>query len=266
MNRLLTFLMALGLVAWGTCVANATVIIGGALNNGDMDDTYAELIVPSPDGGITPDYYLAKPSVWISDGSRSITGAYEDDLSSEPWAGPAPTPVTTDGNGLPEPDGCSEGLDCGVFFKPFSGNATDGAATSHLYQDNPATPGMKYVLTGWAGAEANALMAGAEIAVEFLDSGNSVIGGDVVDLLPTLFVPNGEPDNYKKYTASAIAPGGTVSVRARVSMIGAMGNPAGGGQAFVVDDFTLSCVPEPTSFALASLALVGLFGFRRRSR
>jgi hypothetical protein len=38
----------------------------------------------------------------------------------------------------------------------------------------------------------------------------------------------------------ATAPAGTVSVRARASMIGAMANPAGGGQAFVVDDFTLA--------------------------
>ena len=46
-----------------------------------------------------------------------------------------------------------------MFFKPFSGGGTNGPATGHLLQDNPGTPGMKYILMGWAGAEPNALMA-----------------------------------------------------------------------------------------------------------
>ena len=185
-------------------------------------------------------------------------------MSSEPWAGPAPTPVTTDGNlNPPAPEGCG-GPDCGVFFKPFSGGGANGAATGHLYQDNPGTPGMKYILTGWAGAEANALMQDAQFAIEFLNGGGGMIGGSTLSLLPTLFTPNGESFNYKKYTLSAIAPAGTAIVRARASMIGAMSNPAGGGQAFVVDDFTLDCVPEPASVALGLIALLGLVGLVRR--
>jgi hypothetical protein len=188
-------------------------------------------------------------------------------MSSEPWAGPAPTPVTTDGNlNPPHPEGCG-GPDCAVFFKPFSGSVANGPATGHLLQDNPGTPGMRYILSGWAGAEANALMADAVLAVEFLDGGGTEIAlsGAELSLLPTLFVDNGEPFDYKRYTVSATAPAGTAFVRARISMIDALSNPLGGGQAFVVDDFELLCVPEPATVALVGLAAFGLIGFRRRS-
>jgi hypothetical protein len=252
------FLLAFSFLAFLALPALAQVVlIGGSTNNGNLDDTYAQEIVPG--------FFLPKPTIWVNEGSRAISGPYEDEMSSEPWAGPAPTPVTADGNGLPFPQSCS-GPDCGVFFKPFSGNVANGAATGHLYQDLPAIPGASYVLTGWAGAEANILMGGAEIALEFLDGANAVIpgSGQVIDLLPTLNLPNGEPFSYKEYTATAVAPANAVSVRARVSMIDALANPQGGGQAYVVDDFTLteeeagiSTIEVPTldRNALAALAL-----------
>src|SRR5262249_44152192 len=128
--------------------AFAAVLIGGSVNNGNLDRTHAVEIVPS--------FFLPHPDVWINNGFKTVSGPYQDDLSSEPWAGPAPTPVTTDG-GLnpPSPEGCG-GLDCGVFFKGFTGNATTGdLATGILYQDVPALAGLQYTMTGWAGAEAN---------------------------------------------------------------------------------------------------------------
>src|SRR6478736_3188118 len=111
MKRLLIFFAVALLVACGTCAANAQIIIGGSVNNGNLDRTHAVEIVPG--------FFLPKPDVWQNIGFRTISGPYEDEMSSEPWAGPAPTPVTTDGNlNPPPPDGCG-GPDCGVFLKPF---------------------------------------------------------------------------------------------------------------------------------------------------
>lgn len=236
-------LFSLGLVFTAYGVANANL-----LSNGNLDVTYQQ--------EITPGFFLPKPDMWVNEGSRAITGPYEDELSSEPWAGPAPTPVTSDG---------VNGEDWAVFFKPFSGNATDGAATGHLYQDNAASVGFRYTLTGWVGAEANAMITDFEFALEFLDAGGAVIGGTVLSLLPTLFVDNGESFDYKQYSVSATAMAGAVSVRSRVSMIGAMSNPAGGGQAIVADDFELTgVVPEPAT--MTALALGGLALLRRNRR
>lgn len=234
------------------CAQPATAM--NLLTNGSLDATTASEIVPG--------FFLPKPTGWVNVGSRAITGPYNDSLSSEPWSGPAPTPVTAEGSGLPGPDGCN-GPDCGVFFKPFSGNLANGAATASLYQDVPATPGLYYTLTGWAGAEPNALMTGANIRLEFFDSLSNSLGGAQYDLLTGLFVDNGLAFDYKLYSISATAPPTAVTVRSSVSMIGATPNPAGGGQAFVVDDFTLTAVPEPTSVIMAAGALLALAARRR---
>ena len=55
-------------------------------------------------------------------------------------------------------------------------------------------------------------------------------------------------------------------VRARVSLIDGIPNPAGGGQAFVVDDFNLDTtqVPEPATGGLMGLAVAYLAARRRR--
>jgi hypothetical protein len=258
--------------SWSSLLSLAVLAAPGASNafgqnllfNGNLDQTYAQVIIDNPDPN--PDFLLPKPLGWVNEGSRLLTGPYEDELDSQPWAGPAPTPVTTDASGLASPNGVGSGLDAGVFFKPFSGNLTNGPATGHLYQDVPAVPGQAYQLTGWAGAELNFLAAGAEIALEFLDAGNGVIplSGQVINLMPTLFVDNGQPFDYKQYTASAVAPAGTVSARARVSMLGGTANPQGGGQAFVADDFELTAVPEPASAGLLAAGFAALATRRRR--
>jgi hypothetical protein len=165
----------------------------------------------------------------------------------------------------PSPEGCG-GPDCAVFFKAFSGNATpDGPANVNIHQDNPATPGNVYVMSGWAGAEANFLGV-AQFDLQFLNGANAVIGGSTLNLNTAgLFVPNGQPFNYKPYSLTATAPAGSVNVRVMASLLNGLSNPAGGGQAYVVDDFSLDTfVPEPASASLCMFGLLGLFGLIRR--
>lgn len=244
-QRLLTSVAILSLASFGAAVANAQLI------NGNLDQTYQQEIVPG--------FFLPKPANWVNEGFRTLTGPYEDELSSEPWSGPAPTPVTPS--------------DMGVFFKPFSGDlGTGDLATGRLYQDVAGSAGITYRLTGWAGAEANysGLIAGSqtrsEFSLQFLDAGNNLIGSAILDLRAAgLGTPNGEAFNYQQFSLLATAPLGTATVRAGVAMIDAFANPAGGGQAFVVDDFDLVVVPEPTSLALVGLGFAALLSARRRS-
>ncbi|MCW5937498.1 MAG: hypothetical protein KIT11_09355 [Fimbriimonadaceae bacterium] len=200
------------------------------LANGDLDVTYQQEILPG--------FFLPKPHIWQNVGTQSISGPYEDEMSSEPWAGPAPTPETTNGFDVTNND--PNGLDWGVFFKPFTGNVANGTATGHLFQDVPGTAGTGYMLTGWAGAEANATMRDAVLAIDFLDANRNVIVSNERSILADLFIENGERFNYKKYSVSATAPAGTAFVRARISMLDATASPNGGGQAFVCDDFDLT--------------------------
>lgn len=231
-------LLSLGLVFAAAGAAHASLLL-----NGNLDETYQQEIVPG--------FFLPKPASWMNVGTRANTGPYEDEMSSESWAGPAPTPATAN--------------DMGVFFKPFSGNANDGAATGHLFQDVAGNAGWRYTLTGWAGAEPNFLATDAVIALEFLDGSGAVIGGVVQSLMGQLFVDNGQPFDYKQYTVAGVAPVGTATVRSRVSMIGGLGNPAGGGQAFVVDDFELNgVVPEPATMTALALGAAAMLRRRRK--
>jgi hypothetical protein len=222
------------------------------LFNGNLDLVQPVQIHPA---GFT----VPKPAGWQSVGFLANTGPFLGELTSEPWAGPAPTPVTSDG--LLNAPPYHEHPDWGVFFKPFSGNATDGAVTGHLFQDVPGFAGIQYTFSGWAGGEAAVVMGDAVLAIEFLDAGSSVIGGSTLSMLATLTTFNGAAFNYKHYSISAISPAGTAFVRSRISMIDGMANPSGGGQAFVVDDFQL--IPAPSA-GTGFLVMCGLIAARRR--
>lgn len=268
MKRTLVLLVAVGLV-FGASVAPSlaapTVIIGGVLNNGFLDDAVPVQNVT----GANPLAFIPQPASWTYEGTTTIDGNWVDGVTVEGFAGGLPTPQTTGAVGdPPRPEGCSNNAataDCGAFFKAFSGTVARGPLTVHLYQDHPAEPGLTYVLTGWAGAGPGHLAAGHALALEFLDLGGNVIplSGDI-NPLAELLVDNGLSFDYKQYLATAVAPANAVEVRARVSMLDGIANPAGGDQAFVVDDITLLAIPEPASVALGLIGVIGVCGLIRR--
>jgi hypothetical protein len=214
------------------------------LTNGTLDATSVSTQV------------LATPTGWDITASRTVTGPFNDGASSEPWSGPAPTPVTPN--------------DHGVFFKPFQGSQSTGdLLTVNMSQSVPAAPGETWFMSGWAGAEAgySGLIPGGPTRtffhLDFLNSVGSIISSVSLDLAAnSLGVPNGQAFNYRQYNLNGVAPAGTEFAQARVSMVDAFGTS--GGQAFVVDDFTL-VIPEPTGLAVLGLGAAGLVARRRRA-
>ena len=248
MKRILTLFAVLGLVACGTSVANAVVVIGGATNNGNMDAASVSTQL------------LATPTGWVA----SSTAANSDGLSSEAFA-----------NVQGATGDCNGGTaGCGVFFKSFNGTPAVPLDAS-LYQDNPGTPGMKYILTGWIGSgggysgrDPNAPTK-TELGLTFLDNGGVEIpaSGSVLDVDPFLG-PMGVTAvdfDYQQFMVMATAPAGTATVRASFAMIAGYPLPIPFDAALVTDNYTLTCVPEPATLSLVGLSLLGLVGIRRRS-
>lgn len=218
---------ALGLAAWGACVANAN-----DLSNGNLD---AIAVQPGGQNGSTP-------NSWIVSASKTISGDFFDGCSSEPWCN------------VQDPDGF------GLFFKPFQGSQSEGdLLTVYFYQDNPATPGTKFTLSGYAAGEANysGFFATNSPApqtiffVEFRDAGGNGLVTNVYDLI-NAGLPGGGPGSMVQFTTPQFtAPANTTVVRAGAAVINVY-NAGVNPQSFFVDAFDLDSVAPPGSPVITS--------------
>jgi len=212
MKRLLTSVAVLGLAAWGAKVASANELF-----NPNLD-----AVAIGPQNGNTP-------VGWAVEASKTISGTHFDGVAAATFAN-----VFASGG-------------FGLFFKPFQGNRVAGDyITVHVYQDNLATPGAKYTLSGYATGEANYCghhltntpTPASLFVVQFLDASSIVLASNVFDLKANGLPIGGGGAMLQLTMPQVTAPVGTATVRAGASMIDAYST--GGAQSFFVDSFNLA--------------------------
>jgi hypothetical protein len=212
-------------MASGTGVADADNV----LSNGDLDNI------------AVVDQANSSPVGWTTFASRTIndpSGGFNDAQDSEPWCN------------------VQQAGGYGVFFKPFQGSTNANPSlndylTVNFYQDNSATPGTKFTLSGYAAGEANFCafdssgFAKALFVVEFLDASSTVIASNALNLV-TAGLPSGGPGSMTLLTTPQFtAPANTATVRAGVWLLNAWSTT--GQQSFFVDAFDLESVAPPGS-------------------
>ena len=219
-SRMLGIVGALSLAAWGTVSVNAQNV----LLNPDLDQIgFTTQANPCPIG-------------WVVNAFKTISGGYTDGGDSEPWCN------VQQANGY------------GFFFKPFSGDVSVGDLVSvWLYQDNAATPGTKFTLSGYASCEANysGLFATnspnpvTAFFVEFLDASDNPIVTNVFNLITDGLDTSGPGGMSLHTTLQYTAPAGTAKVRAGAEILNCYSTT--GAQSFFVDAFDLESVAPPGS-------------------
>jgi hypothetical protein len=225
MKRLPILIAVLGLAACGTSVAKANI-----LYNGDLDIVGAVGANgqnnPGPDG-------------WVINAFKSVSGAFPDGADSETFCN------------VQQPGGY------GLFYKPFQGTLgpPKDLLTVYFYQDNPATPGTKFTLSGYAACEANytglittnSPPSATLFVVEFLNNAGSIIQSNAFDLIANGMPQAGSASMAQLTTPQYTAPANAVTVRAGAWMMNVYNNPLGGAQSFFVDAFDLQSVAAPGS-------------------
>jgi len=226
-KRLLALCVLVFLAAWTNGVSNAANL----LFNGNLDQISVS------------DQVNATPNGWITEANKTLFGVFLDGADSETFC----NVVDTNGYGL--------------FFKPFQGDvSTEDLLTVNFYQDNPATPGTKYTLSGYAAGEANFCAffptnnpaPKALFVIDFLDNNGAILSSYSFDLV-TNGMPNGGPNSMSSFlftTPQVIAPANTVTVRAGASLLNAYSTS--GAQSFFVDGFDLESVAAPGAPVITS--------------
>jgi hypothetical protein len=153
----------------------------------------------------------------------------------------------------------------GLWLRPFVTTVPNGDATLSQTVSFPAGR-REITLSAYSRWEANyvggvpATPTDTLLELQFLDSGGNPVGGPVqLDLRTEQMNDN----TWRQHFLSATAPAGATQVRVS-AIANDMFNSTGAQSAFF-DDFSLTAVPEPGTFALVGLAVVGLLGVRRRS-
>lgn len=209
LGRALSVTVALSLLAFGASLGQANDLV-----NANLDSTTV-----GPQANATP-------TGWSVVATKAVSGAFQDGCSSETFCN------------VQGPDGF------GLFFKPFQGTVAD-AISVYFYQDLPAVEGTKYTLSGYAAGEANFCAffntntpaPSAFFVVEFLDSANTVIASNALDLV-IAGLPNSGPGSMAIFTTPQFtAPANTATVRAGAFLLNAYGTT--GAQSFFVDAFDL---------------------------
>jgi hypothetical protein len=228
MKRLLALSAVLGLMAGGTSVVKAANI----LFNSDLGQIAVQ------------DQNNATPVGWTVVGSKSLSGPFFDGGDSETFCNTTvDSPPADDQNGF--------------FFKPFAGSAnpTNSALndllTVELYQDNPTTPGTKFILSGYASCEGNycglpsfntnSPAVKTVFFVNFFDTNGVQIATNEFDLIPGMSPPEGAPPTRLLSTPQYTAPTNAATVRVGEKLYNAWTTALPQQSAFV-DDFDLEAV------------------------
>lgn len=215
------------LVLRASAAAMAVLLAAGVASANELINGTLDTIAVGPQNNATP-------TGWTVEASKVISGTHYDGCSSEPWCN------VLDIGGY------------GLFFKPFQGAVGD-EITVHFYQDNPASPGTKYTLSGYAAGEANYCGFFATnnpppqtlFVIQFLDAGNSVIASNGFDLVAA-GLPSSGPGSMQSFlftTPQVTAPANAAVVRVGASMINAYSTS--GAQSFFVDAFELLAEAPP---------------------
>lgn len=235
-KRLLLLSTVLGLAASGTGVANAVNV----LFNPNLDQIeYTTQLNPCPIG-------------WVVFATRSLDypppgAGYVDGGDSETWCNVSRPS---------DPSGYS------FFFKPFQGSLgpPDNLLDVYLYQDNPATPGTMFTLSGYPSGQpnycgsfnTNSPAPPTLFVIEFLNNSGAIIQSNAFDLIAA-GMPNNGPltsPTFQYTTPPVTAPAGTVTVRAGATMLNACGTT--GQQSRFVDSFDLEATAPSGSSVITS--------------